>query len=155
MRLLYPLLLWSVCLVFFSTQVKAQLPPNQPEQDCISALPVCQNMFTQPNSYVGEGVDDDEIDGTNSCLAGGETNGVWYIFTVQAAGNVSFVINPVAPLTIMTGRYTISPTPVVQISRQILPWKCPVTTPVLPARPVPIHRVTPIHKGQVERLLMG
>ena len=41
--------------------VYAQLPPNQPEQDCINALPVCQNLFVQPNSYQLEGLDPNEI----------------------------------------------------------------------------------------------
>jgi hypothetical protein len=73
----------------------AQLPPNQPEQDCINALPVCQNTFIQPNSYVGAGLNPNEIDGNPSCLGGGEVNDVWYIFTVQTAGNLCFSITPI------------------------------------------------------------
>jgi len=71
----------------------AQLPPNQPEQDCPNALPVCQNIFVQPNSYQGEGQNPNEIGGT-SCLGGGEVNDVWYIFTVQSPGNLCFSITP-------------------------------------------------------------
>ncbi|MEZ4830153.1 MAG: hypothetical protein R3C61_28300 [Bacteroidia bacterium] len=72
----------------------AQLPPNQPEQDCINALPVCQNIFVQPNSYQDEGQNPNEINATNSCLASGERNDTWYIFTTQTAGNVAFTITP-------------------------------------------------------------
>lgn len=72
----------------------AQLPPNQPEQDCISALPVCQDIFVQSNSYVGEGNNPSEIDDGPSCLDSGEKNDVWYIFTVQTSGDLSFTITP-------------------------------------------------------------
>lgn len=72
----------------------AQLPPNQPEQDCINALSVCQDIFVQSNSYVGEGLNPDEIDLVPSCLDSGEKNDVWYIFTVQTSGELSFTITP-------------------------------------------------------------
>ncbi|MDX2249458.1 MAG: PKD domain-containing protein [Bacteroidia bacterium] len=76
----------------------AQLPPNQPEQDCFSALSVCQDIFFQPNAYSGAGRDPDEINGTQSCLLLGERNSVWYIFTVQTQGELCFTIMPVDPL---------------------------------------------------------
>lgn len=90
LRLVLPILF----LLGSSLPVLAQLPPNQPEQDCINALPVCQNTFIQPNSYQGAGVNSTEIDGGPSCLGGGEVNDVWYIFTVQTAGNLCFSITP-------------------------------------------------------------
>ena len=90
LRLVLPyLLLLGTCLPAW-----AQLPPNQPEQDCINALPVCQNAFIQPNSYQGAGLNPNEINGGPSCLGGGEVNDVWYIFTVQTAGNLCFSITP-------------------------------------------------------------
>jgi gliding motility-associated-like protein len=70
------------------------LPPLQPEQDCINALPVCQNVYTQTNSYTGEGMIPGEINQITSCLASGEENDVWYIFTVQTAGDVCFTLTP-------------------------------------------------------------
>ncbi|MEO0471016.1 MAG: hypothetical protein AAF206_15420, partial [Bacteroidota bacterium] len=83
-----------IVLCFTSTALWGQLPPNQPEQDCINALPVCQSIFTQQNSYQGEGQDPNEISSNISCLGAGELNDVWYIFTVQTTGMLSFVINP-------------------------------------------------------------
>lgn len=72
----------------------AQLPPNQPEQDCFSALSVCQDVYVQPNAYRGEGEDSDEINGAYSCMTIGERNSVWYVFTVQTPGNLCFTITP-------------------------------------------------------------
>ncbi|MEZ4826463.1 MAG: PKD domain-containing protein [Bacteroidia bacterium] len=76
----------------------AQLPPNQPEQDCFSALSVCQDVYFQPNSYRGAGNNPDEINGMQSCLLLGERNSVWYIFTVQTQGELCFTITPVDTL---------------------------------------------------------
>ena len=83
------------CLTgFFALPAWAQLPPNQPEQDCFNAIPVCQNVYSQPNSYQGGGLNPNEINGISSCLLGGEVNDVWYIFTVQTSGNLCFSITP-------------------------------------------------------------
>lgn len=65
-----------------------------PEQDCFSAIPVCQGVYNQPNSYSGAGGVTGEIDNTQSCLGAGELNSVWYIITVQADGNLEFNIVP-------------------------------------------------------------
>ena len=76
----------------------AQLPPNQPEQDCFAALPVCQDIFVQTESYTGEGENPDEISGAHSCFLIGEQNSVWYVFTVQTSGSLCFTIMPVDTL---------------------------------------------------------
>lgn len=67
-------------------------PLSAPEQDCNSAIPVCQTTFTQPNSYSGIG-NTQEVP-SSSCLGSQEKNSVWYIFTVQTAGTLQFQINP-------------------------------------------------------------
>ena len=72
------------------------LAPFQPEQDCINAIPVCQNIYVQGNSYTGAGLDSTEI-GFTSCLLTQERNDVWYIFTVQISGNLCFTITPNDP----------------------------------------------------------
>ena len=82
--------------IFALEPLNAQtLPPNQPEQDCVNAIPVCQGTYFQPNSYTGPGLIPNEIDPIPSCLNGGEVNDVWYIFTVQTAGMLAFSITPV------------------------------------------------------------
>ncbi|MDX2286987.1 MAG: Ig-like domain-containing protein, partial [Bacteroidia bacterium] len=95
MNHVYRLSLLAGMVMIWSLPAWAQLPPNQPEQDCINALPVCQNIYTQANSYVGEGLNPNEINSGPSCLGSGERNDTWYIFTVQTSGNVAFTITPV------------------------------------------------------------
>lgn len=85
-------------LMFPILLAMAQLPPNQPEQDCFNAIPLCQDTYFQPNSYTGAGSNPDEIDGDNSCLELGEQNSVWYTFQVETAGDLCFTIIPVDTL---------------------------------------------------------
>lgn len=61
-----------------------------PEQDCNSGIPVCQPTYTQSQSYTGIGASQEV--GAGTCL-GGETNSVWYIFTAQTSGSLTFMIN--------------------------------------------------------------
>jgi hypothetical protein len=77
----------------------AQVPTVQ---DCMGAIPVCQDIYVEVNSYSGEGNYQNEIYEDlpcnqacpGSCLAG-ETNSVWYIWTVQASGMLRLTIDPV------------------------------------------------------------
>lgn len=70
------------------------LHAQAPEQDCINAIPVCQNVYVQSNSYADEGLNPNEINFNTSCLESGEQNDVWYIFTVQIGGMLNFTIFP-------------------------------------------------------------
>lgn len=84
-----------VFLLVFGYQ---HLYAQQPEQDCFDALPVCQTVFQQNNSYSTFG-GIQELDSLYSidstfCLLNGENNSVWYIFTVSAAGDLEFAITP-------------------------------------------------------------
>jgi len=69
----------------------AQVPNNQ---DCLAAIPICQNVYSTQISYSGEGNYPNEINNGNSCLGSGELNDVWYTFTVQQSGNLNFLITP-------------------------------------------------------------
>jgi hypothetical protein len=62
------------------------------EQDCNNALAVCQSTYTQPVAYSGHG-SEQEVP-TSSCLGEREKNSVWYIFTVQSSGTLTFTIDP-------------------------------------------------------------
>ncbi|MFM2208357.1 MAG: hypothetical protein RL213_2332, partial [Bacteroidota bacterium] len=64
-------------------------------QDCANAIPICQNVYSNPISYVGTGNVLNEITPGISCLGSGERNDVWYTFTVQQSGNLNFTITPV------------------------------------------------------------
>lgn len=85
-------------LVFFINtffSLWSQTPTNQ---DCLGAIPVCQDAYDQPNSYVGTGNYHNEIPigggCPGNCLENGERNDVWYIFTVQTSGLLSFTLTP-------------------------------------------------------------
>jgi hypothetical protein len=71
--------------------LKAQVPTNQ---DCLDAIPICQNVYSTTISYSGEGSYPNEINSGSSCLGSGELNDVWYTFTVQQSGNLNFLITP-------------------------------------------------------------
>lgn len=84
------LLLFNIFL-----NLNAQVPTVQ---DCMGAIPVCQNVYQQQNSFSGTGNYPNEIPAfggcPGNCLIAGEKNDVWYIFTVQQSGNLSFLITP-------------------------------------------------------------
>src|ERR1041385_4311263 len=69
----------------------AQAPNNQ---DCLDAIPICQNVYSTTISYSGQGNVLNEINQNSSCLGSGELNDVWYTFTVQQSGNLNFLITP-------------------------------------------------------------
>ncbi len=66
------------------------VPFPEPEQDCHGGIPVCQKTYVQQYSYSGSG-QIHEADGT--CLADGENGSVWYVFTVQNPGSLTFTLN--------------------------------------------------------------
>lgn len=68
------------------------------EQDCPDAITICQDVYVQTQSYSGTGSRPNEINAGLSCLDGGEVNDVWYIFTAQNTGTLSFTITPLNPL---------------------------------------------------------
>jgi PKD repeat protein len=87
-------LLFVSFLLAFSISLKGQTPTLQ---DCLGAIPVCQESYTQTNVYNGYG-SFNEIPSTGSCpnnCMDGEKNSVWYIITVQSAGMMSFEIDPI------------------------------------------------------------
>lgn len=87
-------LFWLVAVLLNAYTGFSQTPTNQ---DCLGAIPVCQYTYSQTNSFSGTGNYPNEINDQGcpqSCLLSGEKNDVWYIFTVQTSGNLSFNITP-------------------------------------------------------------
>ena len=85
--------------VFHFSLTYAQVPTVQ---DCLGAIPICQDVYEELNSYSGSGNYPNEIynptgdctlDCPGSCLDG-EQNSVWYIITVQHDGNLRFTLDP-------------------------------------------------------------
>ncbi|HRP58682.1 MAG TPA: hypothetical protein PK833_00105, partial [Vicingus sp.] len=81
----------------FNINISAPTPAPAPTvQDCLGAIPVCQNVYVETNSYSGVGNVPDEIDPDGpSCMNSGEKNDVWYTFTTQTSGNICFTIDPI------------------------------------------------------------
>ncbi|MDZ7740433.1 MAG: hypothetical protein U5Q03_01390 [Bacteroidota bacterium] len=97
-RNLRPLTITLIGLFFFAginQFVNAQQPTDQ---DCLGAIPVCDSLYYQPNSYSGQGNYPNEIPSSGgcpgNCMLSGELNCVWYIITVQTDGMLGFVITP-------------------------------------------------------------
>ena len=80
--------------VFATTTVNAQVISNAPEQECFSAIPVCQQTYSQNNSYSGFGATQ-ELNAVNQgCLSSAEKNDVWYVINVSTSGQLAFNITP-------------------------------------------------------------
>lgn len=62
-------------------------------QDCLGAIPVCQDTYTEVNSPVGDGNIPNEIIPGETCTAG-ELNSIWYVFTANQNGMLGFLITP-------------------------------------------------------------
>ena len=86
---------FSIFFLAISSLLIAQVPT---EQDCLGAIPVCQDTYYQQNSYSGTGNYPNEIPTgggcPGNCLLVGERNDVWYIFTVQSSGDLGFNLTP-------------------------------------------------------------
>jgi len=83
-------ILVKFCLAFYCT-ANAQTPTIQ---DCLGALPVCQNVYSETRAPSGEGNYTNEIFTGSICLNDGETNSIWYTFTVNKTGDFGFLITP-------------------------------------------------------------
>jgi len=62
-------------------------------QDCLGAIPICQNQYTESSIHYGDGNYHSEINDNISCLDQ-EYYSVWYTFTAQTSGYFRFSITP-------------------------------------------------------------
>ena len=73
----------------------AQVPTIQ---DCLGAIPICTEIYSETNSPTGSGNYPNEINGISfpngiSCM-GDESNSIWYTFTVNQSGDFGFTLTP-------------------------------------------------------------
>lgn len=80
----------AMVLLSFTISILGQ----EPEQDCINAIPICNSFYDQENAYSGSGNIPNEINGGPSCLGAGEKNGVWYRVEIASAGDLAFDLIP-------------------------------------------------------------
>jgi len=87
---------WNACNDFsYDFHIESINPNITPTtQDCLGAIPVCQDTYTETNSYVGNGNINCEVNPNTTCIAFGALNYVWYTFTIQTGGQLSFDITP-------------------------------------------------------------
>ena len=90
--------------LFCSATITLLAQYSEPEQNCIGAIPVCQDSYTQNNSYTGPGSFVDVVP-YETCLLTGETNSVWYIFTVQIGGSFGFTIITIYDYFFLLGEF--------------------------------------------------
>ncbi len=62
-------------------------------QDCLGAIPICQNQYSESTIHYGDGNYHSEINDAISCLDE-EYYSVWYTFTAQTSGYFRFSITP-------------------------------------------------------------
>lgn len=60
--------------------------------DCNTAVSVCEDVYSIPNSPAGTGNVVEIAPGT--CNTSGEFNSSWYVFTAQETGTFGFILNP-------------------------------------------------------------
>ncbi|MCG3164390.1 MAG: hypothetical protein POELPBGB_00144 [Bacteroidia bacterium] len=83
-----------LCIQYFAFSIFNSMAQTPNNQDCGGAIPVCQEVYNQANSFSGEGNIIGEINPINSCLGVGERNCVWYTMTIQQDGLLNFTITP-------------------------------------------------------------
>ena len=76
-------------LLLISAKTFAQIPT---QQDCLGALPICQNVYTWASGFSGSGNYPNEI-APGDCNFS-EVNSLWMTFTVQQSGLLEFTITP-------------------------------------------------------------
>lgn len=82
----------SLLSFFLFSATFAQIPTDQ---DCLGAIPICEDIYVQNDAYSGEGNYPSELALGVGCNFA-ETNSVWYTFTIQEDGLFSFILTPVA-----------------------------------------------------------
>lgn len=81
-----------ICLILVASGTFSSYAQS-PTQNCLGAIPICQNVHTQINSYSGFGTIA-ELNGSNQgCLTTGENNSVWYILNTATPGMLAFTIS--------------------------------------------------------------
>jgi len=86
--------LFPLIFLCFANFVFAQTPTVQ---DCLGAIPICAQSYTETTAPSGTGNYPNEINGTSQggiCCMDNEINSIWYTFTVNQSGNFGFTLTP-------------------------------------------------------------
>ncbi len=78
------------------TQTVTCVTPAPPATDCVGGATICSGQaFNNNSSNTGSVID--LTTANQGCLASGERQGTWYVFSPSAPGTIGFTINPAAP----------------------------------------------------------
>ncbi|NNC82549.1 MAG: T9SS type B sorting domain-containing protein [Flavobacteriales bacterium] len=83
-----------LALIALSAVDQEMVGQTPTDQDCLGAIPICEDIYVQDNAYSGEGNYPSELGLGLGCNFQ-ETNSVWYTFTIQEDGLFSFILTPV------------------------------------------------------------
>jgi len=78
-------LFFTFCVFSFCSEAQTSI------SDCGGAIVLCGDLYTETQASFTTG---NVYEATGACNQGLEQSSVWYTFTVQQAGNLSFVLNP-------------------------------------------------------------
>jgi hypothetical protein len=84
----------SFLLLIFMPLIALQNGLGQTTSDCEGAVLLCDDYYFEENAALGTG---DVVEYTGACNSGTEWSSVWYQFTVQEDGLLSFIIEPINP----------------------------------------------------------
>lgn len=77
----------GIAFILFSNVVQAQTSTG----DCEGAIPLCGGVYFEETAPPGTG---NVFEWTGTCNQGNETMSLWYTFTVQQPGDLSFILTP-------------------------------------------------------------
>lgn len=80
---------WTTTLL--AAGLSAGLNAQTSTSDCNGAIPLCGGLYTELSAPLGTG---NVYEFTGTCNANLESASLWYTFTVQEAGNLSFILDP-------------------------------------------------------------
>lgn len=87
-------ILFLLIFLFLGNYFFAQTPTVQ---DCLGAIPICAQIYTETTSPSGSGNYPNEVNGTSQggiCCMDNELNSIWYTFTVNQSGLFGFTLTP-------------------------------------------------------------
>ncbi|PSR13211.1 MAG: hypothetical protein DA408_18875 [Bacteroidetes bacterium] len=84
---------WSYLVLFLALSFPLLLVAQPTIQDCLGAIPVCQDFYSESQSPSGSGSIQNEIPNGQTCTDG-ESNSIWYVFTASQNGFLGFIITP-------------------------------------------------------------
>jgi len=89
------LVAYCTLLMVFSSGLLSTISYGQTTSDCSGGVVLCGDLYQEVNASLNTG---DFYEFTGGCNANLEQSSVWYTFTVQADGLLSFVLDPLNPI---------------------------------------------------------